>query len=95
MGVGQSLGSAVLSGGGAGLQKVLSLGVATWVYGHEPFNRFTAWDAKLFSNAVREDILLAILNNGVIIAPGAAGTRQEIFQVGWQSTLHCSTETQH
>ena len=57
-----------------------SLGVATWVYGHEPFNRFTGWDAKLFSNAVREDILLAVLNNGVIIAPGAGGTRQEIWQ---------------
>jgi len=57
-----------------------SLGVATWVYGHEPFNRFCAWDAKLFSNAIREDILLAVLNNGVIIGDGAAGTRQEMWQ---------------
>jgi predicted Rossmann-fold nucleotide-binding protein len=57
-----------------------SYGVPTWRYGHEPPNMFNAGVAKLFSNAVREDVLLRQASGGLICLPGAAGTVQEIFQ---------------
>eukprot|EP00727_Mastigamoeba_balamuthi_P012864 m51a1_g820 hypothetical protein (673) ;mRNA; r:699604-701622 len=60
----------------------LSVGVPTWVYGHEPFNRFCGRCAKFISNAVREDILIAICNGGIVFSPGAGGTRTEIYQFG-------------
>jgi predicted Rossmann-fold nucleotide-binding protein len=58
-----------------------SLGVPTWFYGHEPPNVFAEGIAKYFSNAVREDGLLARSNAGVLVMPGAAGTIQEVFQL--------------
>ncbi len=58
-----------------------SLGVPTWFYGHEPPNVFAEGIAKYFSNAVREDGLLARSNAGVLVMPGAAGTVQEVFQL--------------
>jgi predicted Rossmann-fold nucleotide-binding protein len=57
-----------------------SLAVPTWFYGHEPPNPFASTVAKYFSNALREDTLLAKANAALIILPGAAGTVQEIFQ---------------
>lgn len=57
-----------------------SLGVPTWFYGHEPSNVFSTHIAKYFSNSLREDGLLAVAHHGVVFAPGAAGTIQEIFQ---------------
>ncbi len=57
-----------------------SLGVPTWFYGHEPPNPFACLQAKFFSNAVREDALLARSSAGVVYLPGAAGTVQELFQ---------------
>ena len=57
-----------------------SYGIPTWLYGHEPPNVFTAGIAKLFSNAIREDVLLRHAAGGLICLPGAAGTVQEIFQ---------------
>ena len=57
-----------------------SIGVPTWFYGHEPPNVFVDRAAKFFSNALREDGLLARCNGGVVVLPGAAGTVQEIFQ---------------
>jgi predicted Rossmann-fold nucleotide-binding protein len=56
-----------------------SVGVPTWFYGHEPPNPFAAHIAKYFSNATREDGLLARCTAGVVFLPGAAGTVQEIF----------------
>ena len=53
----------------------------TWFYGHEPPNVFAEGIAKYFSNAVREDGLLARSNAGVLVMPGAAGTVQEVFQL--------------
>jgi predicted Rossmann-fold nucleotide-binding protein len=58
-----------------------SLGVPTWFYGHEPPNVFAEGIAKYFSNAVREDGLLARSNAGVLVMHGAAGTVQEVFQL--------------
>jgi predicted Rossmann-fold nucleotide-binding protein len=58
-----------------------SLGVPTWFYGHEPPNVFAEGIAKYFSNAVREDGLLARSSAGVLVMPGAAGTVQEVFQL--------------
>ncbi|HET7303962.1 MAG TPA: Rossmann fold nucleotide-binding protein [Segeticoccus sp.] len=58
-----------------------SVGVPTWFYGHEPPNVFGDGIAKFFSNAVREDGLLARCNAGIVVLAGAAGTVQEIFQV--------------
>lgn len=57
-----------------------SIGIPTWLYGHEPPSPFATHLAKYFANAVREDGLLAIARHGVIFAPGSAGTTQEIFQ---------------
>lgn len=57
-----------------------SYGVPTWLYGHEPPNAFCVGVAKLFSNAIREDVLLRQASGGLVCLPGAAGTVQEIFQ---------------
>ncbi len=57
-----------------------SLGIPTWLYGHELPTPFATSIAKYFANSVREDSLLAIAKGGVIFAPGSAGTIQEIFQ---------------
>lgn len=60
--------------------RLRSLGMPTWFYGHEPPNVFCDGIAKYFSNALREDGLLARSVSGVVVLPGAAGTVQEIFQ---------------
>lgn len=57
-----------------------SLGIPTWLYGHEPPTPFATHIAKYFANSVREEGLLAIAKGGVLFAPGSAGTMQEIFQ---------------
>ncbi|HET8594540.1 MAG TPA: Rossmann fold nucleotide-binding protein, partial [Intrasporangium sp.] len=57
-----------------------SLGIPTWFYGHEPPNVFCNAVAKYFSNALREDGLLARCTAGIVVLSGAAGTVQEIFQ---------------
>ena len=57
-----------------------SVGVPTWFYGHEPPNVFCNGIAKYFSNAVREDGLLARCTAGLVVLEGAAGTVQEVFQ---------------
>lgn len=57
-----------------------SVGIPTWHYGHEPTNVFAPVIAKYFSNALREDILLAQCHGGIVYLPGAAGTVQEVFQ---------------
>ncbi len=56
-----------------------SLSIPTWFYGHEPSNAFSKYIAKYFSNAVREDTLLAICLHGIVFCPGSAGTIQEVF----------------
>ncbi|GAA4657278.1 LOG family protein [Arthrobacter cryoconiti] len=57
-----------------------NLGIPTWFYGHEPPNVFATSVAKYFANSVREAVLLARCDGGIIFLPGAAGTVQEIFQ---------------
>ena len=57
-----------------------SLAIPTWFYGHEPPTPFATSIAKYFSNPLREDGLLSIAVDGVVYAPGQAGTVQEIFQ---------------
>ncbi|MDO6759171.1 hypothetical protein Q4566_03085 [Tamlana sp. 2_MG-2023] len=63
----------------------MSIGVPTWLYGHEPPAPFATHIAKYFANSVREDGLLTIAKYGVIFAPGSAGTTQEIFQDATQN----------
>lgn len=58
----------------------ISLGVPTWLYGHEPATPFATHIAKYFENAIREDGILTIAMGGIIYSPGSAGTMQEIFQ---------------
>lgn len=58
----------------------ISLGVPTWLYGHEPTTPFATHIAKYFENAIREDGILTIAKGGIIYSPGSAGTMQEIFQ---------------
>ena len=57
-----------------------SLAIPTWFYGHEPPTPFATSIAKYFSNPLREDGLLSIAVDGIVYAPGHAGTVQEIFQ---------------
>lgn len=57
-----------------------SLGVPTWLYGHEPATPFATHIAKYFDNSIREDGILTIAFGGIIYSPGSAGTVQEIFQ---------------
>lgn len=57
-----------------------SVGIPTWLYGHEPPTPFATHIAKYFANSIREEGLLAIAKGGVVFAPGSAGTMQEIFQ---------------
>ena len=61
-------------------KEYVSLGIPTWLYGHEPATPFATHIAKYFDNALREDHLLTIAKGGVIYSPGSAGTMQEIFQ---------------
>ncbi len=65
--------------------KCQSVGIPTWLYGHEPPNPFATHIAKYFENSVREEGLLAIASHGVIFAEGNAGTVQEIFQDACQN----------
>ncbi len=62
-----------------------SLGVPTWLYGHEPPTCFATHIAKYFANSVREEGLLAMARHGVVFSPGSAGTIQEIFQDATQN----------
>src|SRR5690606_2603373 len=64
-----------------GPRRVRSLGIPTWYYGHEPPTAFAQVIAKFFSNALREDLLLAHSRDGLVVLPGAAGTVQEVFQM--------------
>ena len=59
---------------------VRSIGIPTWFYGHEPPNVFCDGIGKYFSNALREDGLLARSTAGLVVLEGAAGTVQEVFQ---------------
>ena len=63
----------------------MSLGIPTWLYGHEPPTPFATHIAKYFANSVREDGLVTIAASGLIFAPGSAGTIQEIFQDATQN----------
>ena len=58
----------------------MSIGIPTWLYGHEPPTIFATQIAKYFANSIREDGLVTIAKHGIIFAPGSAGTTQEIFQ---------------
>ncbi len=62
-----------------------SVGIPTWMYGHEPPTAFATQIAKYFANSVREEGLLAVATHGVVFSPGSAGTIQEIFQDATQN----------
>ncbi len=66
-------------------ETIISLGVPTWLYGHEPATPFATHIAKFFDNSIREDSILTIAKGGIIYAPGSAGTMQEIFQEAVQN----------
>ncbi len=61
-------------------QKYVSLGIPTWLYGHEPSTPFATHIAKFFENSIREDSILTLAFGGIVYTPGSAGTLQEIFQ---------------
>jgi len=73
-------GGAAAGGAEAGAARGRSIGIPTWFYGHEPPNVFCDGIAKYFSNALREEGLLARSTAGLVVLEGAAGTVQEIFQ---------------
>lgn len=66
-------------------EKYFSIGIPTWLYGHEPATPFAVHIAKYFTNAIREESLLALAKGGIVFAPGSAGTMQEIFQDACQN----------
>jgi len=49
-----------------GQPEIVSLGIPTYFYGHEPPNMFQTHVAKFFANSVREDALISIALNGII-----------------------------
>lgn len=57
-----------------------SLGIPTWLYGHEPPTPFASHIAKYFTNSLRQEGLLAVAKGGIVFTPGSAGTLQEVFQ---------------
>ena len=61
-------------------EKYQSLGLPTWLYGHEPSTPFATHIAKFFENSIRENYILTLPFGGVIYTPGSAGTIQEVFQ---------------
>ena len=61
-------------------ERYISLGIPTWLYGHEPSTPFATHIAKFFENSIREDSILTLAYGGIIYTPGSAGTMQEIFQ---------------
>ena len=63
-----------------------SLGIPTWLYGHEPPTIFATNIAKYFDNSAREDGLVSIARRGIVFAPGQAGTVQELFQDAAQNS---------
>jgi predicted Rossmann-fold nucleotide-binding protein len=67
---------ALESEAGAGM----SVGIPTWLYGHEPATPFATEHAKYFENSIREEGLLTLAIYGAIYAPGSSGTLQEIFE---------------
>ena len=66
-------------------ERFVSLGIPTWLYGHEPSTPFATHIAKLFENSVREDSIITLAYGGLIYTPGSAGTMQEIFQEAVQN----------
>lgn len=60
--------------------KYISLGIPTWLYGHEPTTPFATHIAKFFNNSIREDVILTLAYGGIIYTQGSAGTMQEVFQ---------------
>jgi predicted Rossmann-fold nucleotide-binding protein len=58
----------------------VSIGIPTWLYGHEPATPFATEHAKYFENSIREEGLLTMAIYGAIYAPGSSGTLQEIFE---------------
>jgi predicted Rossmann-fold nucleotide-binding protein len=69
------------------------LSIPTWLYGHEPANLFAGRIAKYFSNAIREDTILRLARGGIVFAPGAAGTVQEVFQAATKSYYRSDGES--
>ncbi len=57
-----------------------TIGIPTWIYGHEPPTPLATHHAKYFQNSIREDGLLAEAVYGIVYLPGRAGTLQELFQ---------------
>lgn len=66
-------------------RQYVSLGIPTWLYGHEPSTPFASHIAKFFDNSIREDNILTLAYGGLIYTPGSAGTMQEIFQEAVQN----------
>ncbi|ARA92840.1 hypothetical protein AWN76_006460 [Rhodothermaceae bacterium RA] len=61
-------------------ERPVSLGIPTWLYGHEPPTPFASHIAKYFANSLREEGLITLARHGIIFAPGGPGTIQEVFQ---------------
>lgn len=62
-----------------------SVGIPTWLYGHEPATPLATHIAKYFDNSIREDGILTLAMGGIVFTPGSAGTMQEIFQEAVQN----------
>ncbi|MCR5244791.1 MAG: hypothetical protein K6C31_00515 [Bacteroidales bacterium] len=61
-------------------ERYCSIGIPTWLYGHEPTTPFASHIAKFFDNSIRENFIISVPLGGIIFSPGSAGTVREIFQ---------------
>ena len=70
-----------------------TIGIPTWIYGHEPPTPLATHHAKYFQNSIREDGLLAEAVYGIVYLPGTAGTLQELFQDAAQNHYRLVRDT--
>lgn len=73
--------------------RTATIGIPTWLYGHEPPTPLATAHAKYFENSIREDGLLAVAKAGVVFAEGSAGTLQEVFQDAAQNHYRSVDDT--
>jgi len=53
---------------------VFSLSIPTRHYGHDPTSPFATHTAKLFQNSIRDDGVLTVARQGIVLTQGSAGT---------------------
>lgn len=61
------------------IMKTIDIAIPTFVYGVEFGNIFAETYVSYFNNAVREEAMIILSKNGIILLPGGYGTMLELF----------------